>query len=104
MTNRMQIIMDDDDFRLLIQNAMQWAGGGWERHIASGRFVNAAGPARPSARWKVAYWFGENYAAVIFAKAFLDDREFRYEVVNDNVDPGGGWMILTDYDMTADRR
>ena len=52
---------------------------------------------------KRAYWLGENYAAVIFARAFLAARGFDYEVLFDTAsdEAGGpmfGYVIVTDYE------
>ena len=49
---------------------------------------------------------GGNYAAVIFARAFLAARGFEYEVVFDTAsdEPDGpmfGYVILTDYEADA---
>jgi hypothetical protein len=58
------------------------------------------------ARWqerKRAYWLGRDYAAVIFARAFLAARGFDYEVLYDTAthNDGGpmfGYVIVTDYE------
>jgi hypothetical protein len=52
--------------------------------------------------WHRAYWIGQNYAAVIFARAFLAARGFGYAVLFDTAseEPDGpmyGYVILTDY-------
>ena len=66
-----------------------------------GRFeVVEAGEYRERKR---AYWLGGNYAAVIFARAFLAARGFEYEVLFDTAagNQGGsmfGYVIVTDYE------
>lgn len=56
--------------------------------------------------WHRAYWLGGNYAAVIFARAFLAARGYGYEVLFDTAsdEPDGpmfGYVILTDYEADA---
>jgi hypothetical protein len=69
----------------------------------AGRFeVVEASEARWSG-WKRAYWLGDNYAAVIFARAFLAARGFDYEVLYDTASdreggPMFGYVIVTDYE------
>jgi hypothetical protein len=74
----------------------------------AGRFevidADAGDPDSPQ-KWHRAYWLGQNYAAVIFARAFLAARGFGYCVLFDTAsdEPDGpmyGYVILTDY--TAD--
>jgi hypothetical protein len=57
----------------------------------------------PGRDWRRAYWLGDNYTAVIFARAFLAARGFGYEVLFDTAsdEPDGpmfGYVILTDYE------
>ncbi len=90
------IIMGGQDFTHLITNAMRWAGEGWDTQVGDGRFlVNGEMGGHPGTGWAWAYWLGAGYAPVILAKAYLDSRHVRYEVVSDEAD--GEWMILTDY-------
>ena len=85
-----------DDFERLCENS---APGGVISQI--GRFEAVeAGECRERKR---AYWLGENYAAVIFARAFLAARGFDYEVLFDTATgepdaPMFGYVIVTDYE------
>jgi hypothetical protein len=71
-----------------------------------GRFevvdADAGDPGSPQA-WHRAYWLGRNYAAVIFARAFLAARGYGYAELFDTAsdEPDGpmfGYVILTDYE------
>ncbi|TQM65145.1 hypothetical protein [Humibacillus xanthopallidus] len=70
-----------------------------------GRFRNEANDiVSPSASWSEVYDFGENYAAVLLAKAFLDAVDADYEVVQDMApaaqdgDAWNRWRIFSNYD------
>ena len=82
------------DFGRLCENS---APGDVTAHPGRYEVVEAAEPRS----WLRAYWIGENYAAVIFARAFLAARGYEYEVLFDTAsDEGGpmfGYVILTDY-------
>ena len=57
----------------------------------------------PPRTWHRAYWLGQNYAAVIFARAFLAARGYGYAVLFDTASdeedgPMFGYVILTDYE------
>ena len=87
------------DFTRLCENSGRWAP--WERPEARFEAVNGE-VGEPSGRWEWIYWLGDNYAAVIFARAFLAARGFEYEVVYDLAQhPDGaylGYALLTDYE------
>jgi hypothetical protein len=60
----------------------------------------------PATSWEHVYSFGENYASVLLAKAFLDAVGAPFEVVRDALsiegDPEGSWSswrIFTDYNQ-----
>ena len=88
------------DFERLCENSGAWAGRGWQ--LARFESLDSAGP--PSSReWQRIYWLGDNFAAVIFARAFLAARGFEYEVLSDRASDAGsdrmyGYVILTDYE------
>ena len=94
----MQIVMDDEDFNWLCNDKMPWAGEkGWQQESREGRF-SASGAGPPAFHWKIGYWVGPDYVAVILAKSFLAAKGFPCEVIFDNT--RGEWVILTDYDYT----
>lgn len=72
--------------------------------LARGRFW--AGPEREvngDWDWRRVYWFGENYAAVLLARAFIAALGWEHEVLYDNSSyrgdgPARGWCILSDYE------
>lgn len=72
--------------------------------LARGRFW--AGPDREvdgEWEWKRVYWFGENYAALLLARAYALSRGLRCEVLYDNSSyrgdgPVRGWCVLSDYE------
>ena len=87
-----------EDFARLCENSAPGDVGGIGRY----EVVEAASP-RWRREWKRAYWIGQNYAAVIFARAFLAARGFDYEVLFDTAsdEAGGpmfGYVIVTDYE------
>lgn len=105
-----QIVMDDEDFSHLCSNSTAWASGaddktnkgrtfpGWRRQIADGRFeLSGSANGQPALHWKIAYWVGSDYTAVILAKSFLAAKGFECQVAWDLAEPGE-WVILTDYD------
>ena len=47
-----------------------------------------------SYEWKRAYWFEMSYANLLFAKLYLDEKGYDYEIASDEA---GGWVILTNY-------
>jgi hypothetical protein len=65
---------------------MGW-GSEWRAH--DGRFDPPV-----SYEWKQAYWFEMSYANLLFAKLYLDEKGYDYEVASDEA---GGWVILTNY-------
>ena len=88
------------DFERLCENSGEWPG--WQWH--TGRFETMDISQPPSFReWRRIYWLGDNYTAVIFARAFLAARGFEYEVLSDRASDAGsdrmyGYVILTDYE------
>ena len=87
-----------EDFGHLCENSAAWA----DLSLQLGRFEVVETAARYR-EWKRAYWLGDGYAAVIFARAFLAARGFEYEVLFDTAagNQGGpmfGYVIVTDYE------
>jgi len=88
-----------EDFMRLCENSAPGDVTGQE-----GRFeVVQAAPPHRNQLWHRAYWVGDNYTAVIFARAFLAARGFGYAVLFDTASdtPDGpmfGYVILTDYE------
>ncbi len=85
------------DFERLCENS---ATGDVINQIGRFEVVETAARYR---EWKRAYWLGDGYAAVIFARAFLAARGFEYEVLFDTAagNQGGpmfGYVIVTDYE------
>ena len=87
------------DFERLCENSGKWAGSGLPlRRFES---LDDSEPS-PFSDWQRIYWLGDNYTAVIFARAFLAARGFEYEVLFDTASDEGsnrmyGYVILTDY-------
>lgn len=78
--------------------------GAWGLGDGSGRFENLDDGGPPSSRqWQRIYWLGDQFAAVVFARAFLAARGYDYEVLFDTASDEGsnrmyGYVILTDYE------
>ena len=103
MSDPMRIVMDEDDFSYLTENSMNWAGHDWDTQVQAGRFeVQGTPRVPPGLHWRMAYWVGSQYTAVILARSFLTSRGFESQAVVDGM--GADWVILTDYDAwKADR-
>ena len=87
------------DFGRLCENSSAWAGSGMPLR----RFESLDDSEPSSWQWKRIYWLGDNYTAVIFARAFLAARGYDYEVLRDTASDEGsnrmyGYVILTDYE------
>jgi hypothetical protein len=78
--------LTNEDFDRLWDTSMEW-GGEWRAQ--DGRFDPPV-----SYEWKQAYWFEMSYANLLFAKLYLDEKGYDYEVASDEA---GGWVILTNY-------
>ena len=78
--------LTNEDFDRLWDTSMEW-GSEWRAH--DGRFDPPV-----SYEWKQAYWFEMSYANLLFAKLYLDEKGYDYEVASDEA---GGWVILTNY-------
>lgn len=93
------IHMEPDDFEHLLKTSYGRAA----MTIYPGRFDSPGGEVNADWDWSVIYWLGHDYAAVIFARAFLAAYGYRYEVLWDTSaqmdQPPRGWCILTDYDL-----
>ena len=85
------------DFGRLCENSGEWQG--WQAHTGRFEGVDAADPSRR--QWQRIYWLGRDFAAVIFARAFLAARGYDYEIAFDTASdedgPMYGYVILTDY-------
>ena len=78
--------LTDEDFNRLWDNSMAW-GDEWREQVE--RFDPLV-----SFKWLTAYWFEMSYANLLFAKSFLDEKGYDYEIASDEA---GGWVILTNY-------
>ena len=78
--------LTNEDFDRLWDTSMEW-GSEWRAH--DGRFEPPV-----SYEWKQAYWFEMSYANLLFAKLYLDEKGYDYEIASDEA---GGWVILTNY-------
>lgn len=78
--------LTNEDFDRLWDTSMGW-GSEWRAH--DGRFEPPV-----SYEWKQAYWFEISYANLLFAKLYLDEKGYDYEIASDEA---GGWVILTNY-------
>lgn len=95
--------MTERDFERMTDNSTRW-GDDWRRH--DGRFENSdkKHDTPPSYDWEMAYWLGDNAAAVPLCRSFLTAQGFESELLWDMAEhPNGelmGYVLLTDY-MTA---
>lgn len=96
------VVMDDEDFDMLPETSMAWAGIDWEEKHP-GRFIPARS-AETEIRWNLtrAYWLGDPYASVLLARAFLQAREEEFQVLVD--DSQGQFVIVTNYEARAARK
>ncbi len=78
--------LTSEDFDRLWDTSMAW-GSQWRAQ--DGRFEPPV-----SYEWEQAYWFEVSYANLLFAKSFLDEQGYGYEIASDQE---GGWVILTNY-------
>ena len=78
--------LTNEDFDRLWDTSMGW---GSEWRAQDGRFDPPV-----SYEWKQAYWFEMSYANLLFAKLYLDEKGYDYEIASDEA---GGWVILTNY-------
>ena len=78
--------LTNEDFDRLWATSMEW-GSEWRAH--DGRFDPPV-----SYEWKQAYWFEMSYANLLFAKLYLDEKGYDYEIASDEA---GGWVMLTNY-------
>ena len=91
----------EQDFQFLVTTSMEWEKYDFGSQVEDGRFEHYVGdthraPIRHD--WKVAYWLGEDYTTVLFAKAFLDDLGEPYELLWDLVEnPECSWVLVTNY-------
>jgi hypothetical protein len=88
------------DFGRLCENSGPW--GPLNEPTARFGSIEDGGPASGRA-WRRIYWLGDNFAAVIFARAFLNARGHEHEVLFDTASDEGsnrmyGYVILTDYE------
>ena len=78
--------LTNEDFDRLWDTSMEW---GSEWRAQDGRFDPPV-----SYEWKQAYWFEMSYANLLFAKLYLDEKGYDYEITSDEA---GGWVMLTNY-------
>jgi hypothetical protein len=78
--------LTNEDLDRLWDTSMEW-GAMWRAQ--DGRFDPPV-----SYEWKQAYWFEMSYANLLFAKLYLDEKGYDYEIASDEA---GGWVILTNY-------
>jgi hypothetical protein len=82
-----------DDFLKLNHSSKKWAGQGWEDD--PDRFEPVPVDDTVKYVYKYAYWFGDCWACVVLARAFLEDRGCMYQVVLDTAGDDPGWVVLT---------
>lgn len=80
--------LDGNDFNLLCETKMQWAGYEWE--VQKNRFT--FDESEFSFKW--AYWF-DSYAAVILARTFLTEQNYKFAHSFDEAQ--GQYVLVTDY-------
>jgi hypothetical protein len=78
--------LTNEDFDRLWDASMGW---GDEWRDKADRFDPLV-----SFKWLQAYWFEMSYANLLFAKLYLDEKGYDYEIASDEA---GGWVILTNY-------
>ncbi len=92
--------MDETDFEQLSIVSMQWCYPGGRNDWTSqpGRFETRAGDTTINWEFRYAYWVGEEWATVLFARAYLDAIGQPYQVLWDIAEnPDSSWVIITDY-------
>jgi len=80
--------LTNEDFMYLHDTAMEF-GAHWKKQSA--RFE----PNVKSYDWSWAYWFSP-YPSLLFAKQFLEQEGFAFEVVWD--EGCSAWLLLTNYE------
>ena len=90
------IQMDAADFRRLVKTYADRT----VTQVTAGRFDTGHGGAVNAAwDWRMAYWLGRDYAAVILARAFLAAYGYMHEVLwdagEDEDEPPPGWCVST---------
>jgi hypothetical protein len=102
------ISMDDTDFERLARTSMAWAAywtampphedTAWSVQVRAGRFETVDNSGEPRADWAVAYWTGDDWAAVMLCRAFLAGHgcQVLWDEAGDDGD-GGSYVILTGY-------
>ena len=83
--------LDGNDFNLLCETKMQWAGMQWE--AIAGRFIDLD-VNDYNHLW--AYWF-DSYAAVILARTFLSEQNIPFAHSFDEAQ--GQYVLVTDFSL-----
>ena len=89
------------DFHRLWKKCSTTLDQNWANRL--GRFVllDGANLQVDSSYKKTMYWFGDNYASVLFAKAFLESNGHSFQLVQDK-EMGGAYAVLTETVGPAD--
>lgn len=95
----MELLFTDHDFARLINSSTRWKDGVSEFAGQFENYTNAGMPynAPISTDWLYAYWLGEEYVSVVFAKSFLTSIGEGYEALWDTSTEFHGWVIVTNY-------
>lgn len=95
----MEIHITTRDFDRLCESSMRWSAIDWAAQ--DGRFEISDGSDHINWQAKHVYWVGDSAAAMILARAFLQDRGFNVQVLWDMAEhPNGDWLgyaLITDY-------
>lgn len=98
------LVMGEKDFDQLTNSSTRWNTsfeGSWAPQLDRFENMSYDYDQDPSPDWKVAYWLGTEYSAVLLAGAFLRGQGCEYEVLWDMAEnPDPQYAILTNF-MTA---
>jgi len=98
----LSVSMSAAEFRHLVFAAAEWSGSEMPLMVADGRFEEYSSEGSPAGNeWLCAYWLGDSFANVLFARAFVAAAGFGWEVLWDREETEdgdeGGFVLLTDF-------
>lgn len=100
----MNIEMSERDFDRLSDNSMRWSGTDWQAQ--EDRFETSDNRLE-EINWdfKMAYWIGDNPAAIILAREYVRNLGFDSQILWDMAEYAEneyyGYVLLTDYETES---
>lgn len=94
------IRMDDSDFEHLYFTSMEWRheNGRNDWTEQADRFELHGSDTEIDWSFRYAFWVGEEWANVMFARAYLESAGQEYQILWDMVEnPDPSWVILSNY-------